>query len=293
MTAHGARVRAQAKINLVLRILARERSGYHSIETLLSRLDLSDEIAVRTGVAGRTVDCTADLGPMEENLAYRAAMAYCETGWPDTFVIEIEKRIPVGGGLGGGSADAGAVLRALNALRPQPIPHDALLDIAAGLGSDVPFLTSNASLALAWGRGDRLLALRPLPPRDVSLLTPAFGISTADAYSWVAHDRGDFYRSLAGELTLEMLNNWDSVQTIARNDFEPVVERKQPAVRALLHELQAQGATIAMLSGSGSTVFGIFGEGLSFDGSKLSPDNSAKLCRTRTATHVEEVLLTD
>ena len=292
--ARAARVRAQAKINLLLRILGRERSGYHHLETVFARLDLSDDIVVRVGVEGRSLDCgSSELGAVEDNLAYRAAMAYRQTGWPDSFAIEIAKRIPVGGGLGGGSADAGAVLRALNALRPEPIPRDALLDLASKLGADVPFLSSDSAMALAWGRGERMLALPPLPPRDVLLLTPPFGISTADAYSWIAEERGDSFDPRAGELTLEMLGDWTSVLTIARNDFETVVMRKQPLIRTLLSALRSCGASLAMLSGSGSTVFGLFDDTCALDLSFFHPALGALPQRTRTASHVEEVYLTD
>src|SRR5262245_8589530 len=116
-----ARTLAQAKVNLFLRVLAREANGYHQLETLFCRLELGDDVAVRVGVGGRSLDCTGGvlppdgLGPVERNLAWRAAVMYAEaTGWPNDWAIEIAKRIPVGGGLGGGSADAGAVLRCLN-----------------------------------------------------------------------------------------------------------------------------------------------------------------------------------
>ena len=118
-----ARTLAQAKINLFLRVLAREASGYHQLETLFQRLDLGDDVRVRIGVRGRAVDTRgADVGPTEGNLAWRAGVAYADAaGWPDGFAIEIDKRIPVGGGLGGGSADAGAVLRCLDRLNPTPL----------------------------------------------------------------------------------------------------------------------------------------------------------------------------
>ena len=127
-----AEIEAQAKINLFLRILGREPSGYHQLETLFQRVSLADQVTVRTDVSGRSLECSgADTGTPEQNLAWRAAMAYREAaGWPDTFAIEIIKNIPVGGGLGGGSADAGAVLRALNALAPMRLSDEVIFTLA-------------------------------------------------------------------------------------------------------------------------------------------------------------------
>src|SRR3954464_2154757 len=173
-----ARVAAQAKVNLRLKILAQEVDGYHSIETIFARIDLADDVVVRVGKPGKSVDCKgADLGPVEKNLAYRAAVAYeAATGWPDNFAIEITKRIPVGGGLGGGSADAGAVLRSLDALSPHPL-GPRLVTLAAELGADVSFLTLDVPTALAWSRGERLFPLPVLPPRAVIIVTPTTGIA--------------------------------------------------------------------------------------------------------------------
>jgi 4-diphosphocytidyl-2-C-methyl-D-erythritol kinase len=254
------RVLAQAKVNLYLRILAREASGYHQIETIFLRLALADEVVVRTGVAGRTLDCRgADVGPLERNLAWRAAMALRDAGGPDTFAIEIDKRIPVRAGLGGGSADAAAVLRALNSLSENPLPDEELLALAATLGADVPFLTSDAVMALAWGRGDRMRALDPPPSLPVVLLVPPFPISTADAYAWL-----DAYgRAPAPAPRLwhsDDFVGWPALASLAHNDFETVVSARHPEVSELVRELRYLGASPAMMSGSGSTVFGVFRE---------------------------------
>ena len=253
---------APAKINLYLRILAREASGYHQIETIFLRLALADEVVVRTGVAGRSLDCRAiDVGPMEHNLAWRAAMALRDAGGPDTFAIEIDKRIPVGAGLGGGSADAAAVLRALNALSGNPLPDEKLLGLAAGLGADVPFLTSDAAMALAWGRGERMLALDPPPSLPVVLLVPSFPISTSDAYAWLdTHGKSP---APAPRLRRpEEFVGWPALASLAHNDFESVVSARHPEVSELVRELRRLGASPAMMSGSGSTVFGVFREGV-------------------------------
>lgn len=288
-----ARVLAQAKINLYLRVLAREASGYHSIETLFQRIDFGDDVTVRL-TTGRSLECrgaslpAGGLGPTEKNLAYRAAVAYVEaTGWSTGFAIEIEKRIPVGGGMGGGSADAGAVLRALDALAPSPL-GPRLIEIAAALGADVPFMAIEAPLALAWGRGERMLPLAPLPPRPVILITPGFSVATAEAYGWVASDRGT-YTPEATLLDPPCLGTWDGVAELATNDFERVVARKHPQIAELVDELAAAGAAPAMMSGSGSTLFGVFAE--SPDVAAITRTTGASPVLTKTSNRVERVAL--
>ena len=285
-----ARVAAQAKINLFLRILAREESGYHALETLFARLDLVDDVTVRVGDAGRSIDCRgADLGPAESNLAYRAATTYAEVkGWPNGFAIEIDKRIPVGGGLGGGSADAGAVLRALNAMAPAPIAPDALMAVAGLLGADVPFMVAESPLAWAWGRGDRLLELTPLPPREVALICFPFAVSSAAAYGWLAESRRSRpARASASRLTLAELESWEGVNALAGNDFESEVSRRHPPIGVVLAAARSQRTLVAGLSGSGSTVFVMSTSGADPGAISLPPD--ASLLRTRTARSVEDV----
>ncbi len=275
-----AHVLAQAKINLFLRVLAREASGYHQLETLFQRLELGDDVRVRVDVSGRSLDCgRVDLGPVERNLAWRAAEAYAAaTGWPGGWAIEIDKRIPVGGGLGGGSADAGAVLRCLNALAPRPLSAGELLALAAPLGADVPVLTTEAPLALGWGRGERMLALPPLPARRVHLALFGAGVSTAEAYGALATARGEESRPRPILWTPDRLARWDDVALVATNDFEAVVfplREDVAAVREMfaqvtrrvdaLHHADGEPARrdpaggdtapITLMSGSGATVF--------------------------------------
>ena len=295
MSGAAARVVAQAKVNLLLRVLARERSGYHQIETVFLRLTLGDAVTVRVGGASRSLDCAGPampaggLGPVERNLAWRAATAYAETaGWPAAFAIELEKVVPVGAGLGGGSADAGAVLRALDALAPRPLGAEALLALAARLGADVPFLTSEAAMALGWGRGERLLALPPLPPRDVLLVLPGVSVSTADAYGWLASEREGDPRPPAGAMiAADALASWAGATGLAANDFEPVVERRHPIVERAVAELRARGARIARLSGSGSAIFGVFDA--SADAGSVAAALGCPVMTTRTATRVADV----
>lgn len=293
MTATVATVEAQAKINLALRVLAREESGYHQLETIFQRIELADTVRVATDTTAREVECVgADVGPMEQNLAYRAAMAFiAETGWPTGFSIRIEKRIPMGGGLGGGSADAGAVLRILNALGPRPLSDPMLATLAFRLGADIPFLTADAPLALGWGRGERLLALRSLPAREVLLCFPPFGVDTAAAFGWLSAQRREEPLRAPAPIRTEDLDRWDGIMRLAENDFETPVIHRHPGIAVTLEALVAAGAKVARMSGSGSTVFGVF--------DRRPPANipglpeGTRLVPTRTLTSVSQVKLLD
>jgi 4-diphosphocytidyl-2-C-methyl-D-erythritol kinase len=272
--------RAHAKVNLMLRILAREANGYHGIETLFQKLALHDVVRVQATEATRVLTCDGPsmphggLGAPESNLAWRAAEAYvAASGWQTGWDIAIEKHIPVGGGLGGGSADAAAVLRALEAMSPMPIGPTALLEIGGSLGADVAFFVAGASLALGWGRGDRLLALVPLPVLPVSLFTFADGVNTAHAYAAFARAREEglagasdagnkgSHRSVrARAYAIDAFTSWTSVRQLAANDFEPVVSSMHAGVGVLLPSVRRAAAAatssgIGMLSGSGATCY--------------------------------------
>ena len=289
-----AHVMAQAKVNLALRILAREASGYHQIETVFQRLALADTLTVRESDT-RALDMrwadpsrAADLGPVEHNLAWRAAEAYAAVaGWPLGFAIEIEKAIPVGGGLGGGSSDAAAVLRALDALAARPLGAAALIDIAARLGADVAFLTSASELALAWGRGERMLDLPPLPAAPVLLVVPNFGVNTGMAYRALAAHRG----AHAGPASAtwrspRALGSWSTVAADAVNDFEPVVFDMHPALATVRAQLAALPRTIfALMSGSGSTLFAVQEQGTASPGLLALPAGWALLATTTAPAH--------
>ena len=295
MSASAANVEAQGKINLFLRIVAREASGHHQLETLFARIELADSVRVSTATKARELHVTgAEVGPKEENLAWRAAVAYTDAAsWPVGFRVDVEKRLPVGGGLGGGSADAGAVLRALNALNPKPLPPGALASIAFQLGADVPFLTTDAPLALGWGRGERLLALRSLPAREVVLILPGFGISTAAAFGWYAADAAarEGTPGAPAALSIDDLDRWDAVSRLGVNDLESVVVAHHPEIEQCRLVLGSAGARIARMSGSGATVFGVFDRRVTIDSATLPA--GATLVQTRTCTSVAPVRLLD
>ncbi|HMJ20160.1 MAG TPA: 4-(cytidine 5'-diphospho)-2-C-methyl-D-erythritol kinase [Gemmatimonadaceae bacterium] len=298
MSPRAARTLAQAKINLALRVLDKEIDGYHAIETVFLRLELGDDVEIRTTTGKRSLKCYEMRDwPAEGNLAFRAAALYAdETGWPKGFEIEIEKNIPIGGGLGGGSADAAAVLRILNGLAPNPISDEALLALGGDLGSDVPFLASDYAMAMAWGRGDKLLRLDPLPVRDVQLFFPPFGIDTAQAYGLLDESRTDATRRNP-ELTTEMFATWDSAAKNSVNDFEQVIRPRWPEIDALLAR-GARSGVFHRMSGSGSTVFKVAGvnaprvESKSSAGSTIVGAGTRSII-TRTSTSVVQIELLD
>jgi 4-diphosphocytidyl-2-C-methyl-D-erythritol kinase len=255
------RLAASAKVNLHLRILAREESGFHQLETLFCAIDLCDEIDLTPAPPGlRLLVHGPDLGPPEKNLVIRAALAFQQaTDLEPGLEITLQKRIPAGAGLGGGSSDAAAMLLGLNSMYGRPLSHLALLDIAGQLGSDVPFFLCGSPLALAWGRGERLLALPPLPPAPLLLVLSPFEVSTPLAYKALADHRAHEPPPVASSVQrLAALASWSGVADIAQNDFETVIFSMQPQLGDIKSELLDLGAVIALLSGSGSAMFGVF-----------------------------------
>jgi 4-diphosphocytidyl-2-C-methyl-D-erythritol kinase len=254
------RVLAHAKVNLFLRILAREASGYHQIETAFALLELADELIVRRTESGITLDVEGpDLGPTNENLAVRAARAVLEaTGNRFGVAIELTKRIPVRAGLGGGSSDAAAALHAVNALAGNAIPRQELMHFATRLGADVAFFASGAALAVAWGRGERQLRLNPPPSLPALIAVPPVEVSTPDAYKW--WDEQNPTPTSRGPVTLdaEALSSWGSIGRLGGNDFEAVVFGKHPELRAL-YEKTAQTAPLwVRMTGSGSAIAAVY-----------------------------------
>ncbi len=254
-------VEAPAKVNLRLAILAREASGYHSLESLFCAISLADLLTVRRGDSGvaLTVEGAVETGPPERNLAVRAAhLFHEELGEGPAVAIHMVKRIPSAAGLGGGSSDAAATLRALNTLRGESFDRAALLRMAIELGSDVPFFLCGFPLALGWGRGERLLTLPPLPERPVLVAHPGAAVPTPDAFAAIAKRRGPAPPPRAFALDAGGLANWGAVERLAMNDFSEVVAERIPVLHDALAAMRDAGARIALLAGSGGSVFGIF-----------------------------------
>jgi len=253
-------VRAPAKINLNLRILGRnDTTGFHDLETWMVPLTLADELHVKpTTTPGIQLTCSdPELDSGSGNLAWRAADLFLrETSHPGGATIELHKHIPHGAGLGGGSSDAAAVLKALNAQAPAPLDDRTLAALAAQLGSDVPFFL-RAEPSLARGRGE-ILEPRPLqPPLDLLLIKPPFPVETAWAYrQW------DTDVAVPSRWTAPQLH--DGLEIF--NDLERPVFAKYLILAALKEWLLEHSlVAAAAMSGSGSCLFAILRDPRSAD----------------------------
>jgi 4-diphosphocytidyl-2-C-methyl-D-erythritol kinase len=251
-------LQAHAKINLWLRVLAREAAtGYHQIETAFCALRLSDDLAFENSGNGfELIVEGADLGDPDHNLVTRAARAFRDATRCETPVrVRLTKNIPVGAGLGGGSSDAACTLIALNRIHGWPLSASALHGLACRLGADVPFFLSGAAMALAWGRGDRLLTVPAPAPATVVLICPATPVSTAAAYEAVSRAAPSLP---VAPVASDDLLSWDAIAGCTHNDFERVVSRWIPDFARIRSAILDAGARFAHLAGSGSAVFGLF-----------------------------------
>jgi len=254
-------LRAPAKINLYLKVLGRRWDGYHELATWMQKLELADDITLATSREGITLHCRgAELGAAEKNLAYRAALLFFkETGLPGGVAITLVKNIPVAAGLGGGSSDAAAVLTGLNRLYDAGLDERKMMELGLLLGADVPFFVAECRAAIATGIGEKLQEMDSLQGKRFVLVNPGFPVST----KWV-FENFDYAQPVNLALTIEdnayiLRRAFDgSLPARLFNDLERVTTARYPAVASLKKELAAAGASEALMSGSGPTVFGIF-----------------------------------
>jgi 4-diphosphocytidyl-2-C-methyl-D-erythritol kinase len=250
-------VRSPAKINLFLEVVSRRADGYHEIESVMQLVDLCDEVRLRRIPRGIRVSVRgADLPGGRGNLACRAAALLQEqAGIREGVQIHLEKRIPVGGGLGGGSSNAAAVLVGVSSLFDLAHSRESLQEMACELGSDVPFFLSEG-LALATGRGERLTPLKPWPPRWLVVANPGVPVSTAWAYGEVSSKLTDWKgRGTIASLIVGGRITWPPIW--AFNRLEAVVLPHRPEISALKTLLQEGGGSPVLMSGSGASVFAV------------------------------------
>lgn len=260
------KIRAPAKINLGLRVVGKRADGYHLLDTIVVAITLFDELEIKKRkpdkskgkqVAQLRVTCDHPLVPRgEKNLAYRAAsLLLHEAGVTAPLDIHIRKRIPVGAGLGGGSTDAAAALVGITRLLKLHFSPRRLEKLAACLGADVPFFI-RARPVRARGIGDRLTPLKRVPPWWLVILYPGFPVSTAWVYGNL---RLNLTKSRANTKLSTLLTSAPKFADLLVNDLEGVTVKRYRRIKRLKDSLIELGAARALMTGSGSAVFGIFG----------------------------------
>jgi 4-diphosphocytidyl-2-C-methyl-D-erythritol kinase len=259
-----ARLAACAKLNLDLRVLHKRPDGYHELRTVFQTISLADRIGVAFTPGRRTTIALESATDIPDNLVVRAAELVMEAAKATGRVeFRLTKRIPMGGGLGGGSTDAAAVLLALPVLAGRVIPTGKLAELAAKLGSDVPFFLEGGT-ALGLGRGEELYPLSDARLGPLLLVAPGVHISTPEAYKALGRDLT--FNGLSHSINTFQSFVWSlgeglsgrDLPGLGVNDFEAVVFHRHPSLRALKGKLLRLGARPALMTGSGSCLFGIF-----------------------------------
>jgi 4-diphosphocytidyl-2-C-methyl-D-erythritol kinase len=278
------RVRAPAKINLSLRIVGSAPDGYHALRTIFQSVALHDTLTFRERSGPFQLACDDPACPADEtNLVWRAAemiaRAAGAAGAPRDIAIRIAKRIPMQAGLGGGSSNAAAALRGFEALWGVRIPPARMHAMAAALGADVPFFLDGGTV-LGLDRGDEVYPLVDAPAAWVTLVLPAFGVSTRDAFGW-------WHRSHGSQRSPGSRGSQGSAADVL-NDLEAVVVRHHPEIGRIVAALRRQGASRAAMSGSGSAVFGLFPTRIAADAAaRALATRSRRTVVTRTVNRVK------
>ena len=265
MSSRGVEASAPGKINVILRVLERRPDQYHNLWSVMQAVELADTVWVEEAPAssGISLSCEgSELPAGPENLVYRAAQAVlhrlkCSQG----LRIRLRKRLPIAAGIGGGSSDAAATIQALALLLQTGWSRVQMAEIGEELGSDVPFFLYGPT-ALIQGRGERVIPIRVEDERWLILVNPGIAIPTVWAYGKLAESRtraDSAWRSaLPIAFPADSPLHWNQLLSLMENDFQSVMEDAYPSLRDLRLLLLAHGAQAAMLSGSGSTVFGVF-----------------------------------
>lgn len=248
-----------AKINTILRVTGTRSDGFHTLEMVMVPLAFGDTITISSEPASQhriTLTCSdPTLACDATNLCYRAAAALQpHTKTPQSVTMHVEKRIPMGGGLGGGSGNAATVLSALNKLWGLGLSNQALGEIGVTLGADVPFFCHGVP-AICEGIGEVITPLTRFPKLSILLVNPGFNLSTPSIYK--AYDLQLTPPKARGSCP-QLFEGLQEVAATLENDLQDVAEKIHPIIRSIRNELIEQGAVAAQMSGSGPTVFGIF-----------------------------------
>jgi 4-diphosphocytidyl-2-C-methyl-D-erythritol kinase len=287
----SVRIPAYAKVNLRLDVLGRRADGYHELRTIFQAISLHDTLALETGrepgiklrIAGNSQLAGE---PGKDNLVYRALdQLASDLKIRGGVRAVLTKRIPVGRGMGGGSSDAAAALLGLLRLSGKRIAPPRLLEIASGLGADVPFFL-HGGRALGIGRGDEIYPLPDVPRRHVLVVSPhEIAVPTKDAYAWLSDGLSQQLTNDVGPSKLMRFCAlcWSPQGGALSNDFEAAVFPRYPRLAAIKRELLEQGAAEASLAGSGSAVFGVYQHpAKARRAARAFPKDQVLLCTTLT-----------
>jgi len=250
-----------AKVNLGLYIRKKRKDGFHSIESIFQTISLKDLLYFK--LRGRKIKITSnnpDLPVDSSNLIYRAAQLFKNKKGGDLGVeIKVDKRIPLSSGLGGGSSNAAVTLLTLNRLLNYPKKLEELMEFAKHLGSDVPFFLKGGT-ALVSGRGEKIKLAKDIPTLNFLLATPPFSISTKDAYEWWDNnEKQDLTNEDLSLILQRMQEGKKEILSKLRNSFQGIIMGKYPQLEDIMKKLNRLKPINVMLSGSGPTVFAIFG----------------------------------
>jgi len=248
-------VKTPCKINFRLKVLNRRKDGYHNISSIMVPVAIYDDIDISLRTSGIRVVCPALSIPEKDNIVYKAIEAFFSKAKIDHGIsVNITKRIPAGAGLGGGSSDAAAVLKALNTIASNPLSFDVLEDLALKIGADVPFFLKNVP-CIAKGVGNIITPIKDWPRFWYVIVTPRVNIAT----SWV-------YSNLNLKLTQhedKAIIRWfgmdrSNVFSMLENDLERVTVGMVPSIQIIKDAMMELGAAGSLMSGSGPSVFGVF-----------------------------------
>ncbi len=253
------KVDAHAKINLSLDVLKRRGDGYHELEMIMQQLALKDVITIEERNSGFTIDSNSEEIPLDtSNLVYKAYSIIIEKFNINKGIhIYIEKNIPVAGGLAGGSADAAAVLKGLNALWQLNLKEEQLMDIGLKIGADVPYCIIGGT-ALAKGIGEKLTRLNSFSDRHILIANPGFNISTAYVYNNLKLDKISDRPQTPAMLKYIESGDTKLVAAAMKNVLETVTLKENPILNGIKEQMIKHGALGSLMSGSGPTIFGIF-----------------------------------
>lgn len=248
-------IESPSKINIGLNVVEKRSDDYHNLETVFYPLLLSDRLSFQRSTQSNFLSDSEFLNDLDDNLILKAIrLLEKKTGIDIKVNISVEKLIPIGGGLGGGSSNAAATLKAVNRLFQLELSYNNLVDIALGLGSDVPFfLNPNPSYAEA--RGEKLYPIKLEIQYPILIVNPGINISTRWAFERVNPEKD---KHNLRDITDMQKIDFNIMKRYVKNDFEPVVFKEYPQIEKIKKDLYERGAQFALMSGTGSTVYGIF-----------------------------------